>query len=99
MTAMHNVRSVETQKERYSRELAAYTLRQWEMARQAIDAGNEKPQDKSPNSSSRSRPAAQDSSRSSRTSQGIQSIDYAPSLHSHGGNLKHERRMVTSGRR
>lgn len=30
---------------------------------------------------------------------GIQSIDYAPSLHSHGGNLKHERRMVTSGRR
>ncbi|KAH9921988.1 uncharacterized protein BXZ73DRAFT_104246 [Epithele typhae] len=39
MTALYDPQSVEARKARYSRELAAYTLRQWDMAQQAGNEG------------------------------------------------------------
>lgn len=37
-----DMRSIETQKQRYSRELAEYTLRQWDTARQAMESTKSK---------------------------------------------------------
>ena len=50
MTAARDSQSVEARKARYSRELAAYTLRQWDLVRQSMEGGDNK--DKSADSPS-----------------------------------------------
>ncbi|KAH9937443.1 uncharacterized protein B0H18DRAFT_970634 [Fomitopsis serialis] len=77
--------SVETQKQRYSRELAEYTSRQWDVARQAMNS------EKAKDASRRTSPPKD---KSPRSSQGIQSIDYASRSFS-GGN--HEGRAIAAG--
>ena len=62
-TAYHrDMNSIETQKQRYSRELAEYTLRQWDIARQTMES--EKAKD--PTSSSLRVPSPKDKSRASQ---------------------------------
>jgi len=78
-----DMRSVESKKQRYSRELAEYTHRQWDTARQAMES--EKAKDDKKSSSRRSSSSSKDQIKSSRTSQGIQAIDYASRSHSGGG--------------
>ncbi|OCH96646.1 hypothetical protein OBBRIDRAFT_15612 [Obba rivulosa] len=81
MTAMHDARSIESQKERYSRELAAYTLRQWSSAYQTVEAAsNQTKDDKS--SKSRSSSINRDSGVQNEDDHnplhaGIQFADYA----------------------
>jgi len=76
--AIHDSHNIDMQKQRYSRELAAYTMQQWDMARQAVEAGKNQPKEKSSKRSSRSSSVSRDGkSPSSKSSQGIQSIDYA----------------------
>ncbi|TFY61463.1 hypothetical protein EVJ58_g4494 [Rhodofomes roseus] len=59
-TATHrDMRSVETQKQRYSRELAEYTLRQWDVARQAMDSEKAKDTSGRPSSPKDSSPRGQ----------------------------------------
>ena len=48
MTAMYDPHSIEARKARYSRELAAYTLRQWDLVRQAMETGDSKERDANP---------------------------------------------------
>ncbi|KZT06364.1 uncharacterized protein LAESUDRAFT_192886 [Laetiporus sulphureus 93-53] len=77
---MHDVPSVETQRQRYSRQLAEYTLLQWNIARQALE--RTKTQDKPSSPSDRSsESSSRDHERFSRTSQGIQPIDFATRSH------------------
>ncbi|KAL4243105.1 hypothetical protein ABKN59_001025 [Abortiporus biennis] len=52
--------NIETQKQQYSRELAAYTLRQWDVARQSLQTDNTEPGAKSSHRSSRSNSASRD---------------------------------------
>ncbi|KAH9947681.1 hypothetical protein B0H21DRAFT_737594 [Amylocystis lapponica] len=96
MTAMQNTRNLESQKQRYSRELAAYTLQQWNTARQALESSEHTPQERSSSRSRRSSSAQREQSRSSR-SQGVHSIDYArmPVNHADAGN--YEGRTVATG--
>ncbi|TFK90235.1 hypothetical protein K466DRAFT_543874 [Polyporus arcularius HHB13444] len=88
MTANRDAQSVEDRKARYSRELAAYTLRQWDLVRQAMESGPAGA-DKAMNSSQRDRSSSvpRDSDRSSRVS-GVHVHDYAQSPH----------RQMSSGR-
>ncbi|PCH33401.1 hypothetical protein WOLCODRAFT_147501 [Wolfiporia cocos MD-104 SS10] len=109
-TAVYGIQSVEAQKQRYSRELAAYTLRQWDSVRQAMP--NEKAREQ-PLSTSRSGQSPKDSGSSSRISHGqitplipgaeniltktvvgVQSIDFAS--RSRNG-VKHEGRSIAAG--
>ncbi|CCM01653.1 uncharacterized protein FIBRA_03714 [Fibroporia radiculosa] len=67
-TAFCDMSSVETQKQRYSRELAAYTLQQWELARrQALEKDRTK---NKPSSSSRTSAGPKDTNTTPRASQG-----------------------------
>ncbi|KAI0724296.1 hypothetical protein C8T65DRAFT_563272 [Cerioporus squamosus] len=80
MTAHQDVQSIEDRKARYSRELAAYTLRQWDLVRQAMEDGSAGA-DRATNESSqreRSTPVSRDSS---RVRSGIHAHDYAQSTH------------------
>ncbi|KAI0786057.1 hypothetical protein C8Q75DRAFT_773928 [Abortiporus biennis] len=52
--------NIETKKQQYSRELAAYTLRQWDVARQSLQTDNTEPGAKSSHRSSRSNSASRD---------------------------------------
>ena len=68
MTAIvHSMPPQETQRQRYSRELAEYTYRQWEMARRALELASSSPRrqpDGSPN------PQAVDNSKSQQVAKG-----------------------------
>ena len=73
MTAYHDPQSIEARKARYSQELAAYTLRQWDLVRQAMEQGDRNEGSGSPsprrqNSSSGSR----ETEASARLRQGTQ---------------------------
>ena len=74
MTAYHDAHSVEARKARYSRELAAYTLRQWDLVRQTMEEGATNPTDKSTSQLSQrdrsSSSATMDSETSSRSRSG-----------------------------
>ncbi|KAI0076255.1 hypothetical protein K474DRAFT_1663234 [Panus rudis PR-1116 ss-1] len=94
--ATTDVRSVEAQKQRYSRELAAYTLRQWDVARRSLEQNRGLAGQSQSHSSNLSRRDSNNNS-SSRTSQGIQSIDYARRSHRSAGGIGHEGRTVEPG--
>ncbi|OBZ78948.1 hypothetical protein A0H81_00518 [Grifola frondosa] len=67
MTAMHDQHSIELQKAQYSRELAAYTHQQWNVARQSMERDDDKSQENpSGGSNSGSRLAPRDPGKSSR---------------------------------
>ncbi|RPD63207.1 hypothetical protein L227DRAFT_417606 [Lentinus tigrinus ALCF2SS1-6] len=94
MTAHQKVQSLEDRKARYSQELAAYTLRQWDLVRQGMEDGTAVNRSSSQASQrERSVSTPRDSERSSRMRSGIQAHDYAQSAHQHmnGG------RAVTAG--
>lgn len=79
MTATHDARSIESQKERYSRELAAYTLRQWNSAYQAAEAANSQAKNNNSRSRSSSR-SHRDSGKSSWMPKG-QADERSPGAH------------------
>ncbi|CAL1696442.1 unnamed protein product [Somion occarium] len=82
MTAMKlDGRSSETtmQKQRYSRELAAYTFQQWDTARQALEQSRAQHTEKS--SSRRSSPVPRANGKPVRATSGILSVDYARKSH------------------
>ncbi|RDX56145.1 hypothetical protein OH76DRAFT_1396474 [Lentinus brumalis] len=91
MTANREAQSIEDRKARYSRELAAYTLRQWDLVRQAMESGSAG----ADNSSQRERSSSvpRESDRSSRVHSSVHVHDYAQSPHrqTSGG------RTVTAG--
>lgn len=64
-TGFRDMHAVESQKQRYSRELAAYTLRQWDVARQAMENGERGENMDAPMHSS-----SKDSNRPSKPAQG-----------------------------
>ena len=71
MTAYHDAHSVEARKARYSRELAAYTLRQWDLARQSMEDGSNRDKSASPQArQGRSRSVPRGSGKSTRIKQG-----------------------------
>ncbi|KAI0757255.1 hypothetical protein C8Q80DRAFT_1265207 [Daedaleopsis nitida] len=83
--AYQDAHSIEARKARYSQELAAYTLRQWDLVRQTMEddkRGEESKKTPSP-PRHRSGSVAREAERSSRTRQGIQVHDYAQSAHRH----------------
>ncbi|KAI0359137.1 hypothetical protein OH77DRAFT_1420685 [Trametes cingulata] len=80
MTSSRDAQSIEARKARYSRELAAYTLRQWDLVRQSMEDGGNRDKSATPPTSGRSRSVPRDSGRSSRI-QGIHAHDYAHSPH------------------
>ncbi|KAI0702468.1 hypothetical protein BC835DRAFT_1411023 [Cytidiella melzeri] len=86
---MTTTTEVEQQRQRYATELAEYTRRQWDMARQSLDRvrSNDKPQ-----SNGHSSPPKDNS----RAPQGIQSHDYAHHPHRRGANVAHEGRVVAA---
>ncbi|KAL4243106.1 hypothetical protein ABKN59_001025 [Abortiporus biennis] len=86
--------NIETQKQQYSRELAAYTLRQWDVARQSLQTDNTEPGAKSSHRSSRSNSASRDPT---LASQGIQSIDFAKRSHKPSLNIEPRGRQAHSG--
>ncbi|KAH8100511.1 hypothetical protein BXZ70DRAFT_1008011 [Cristinia sonorae] len=83
IAAIHDIQAVEIQKERYSRELAAYTLKQWDMARRSLEVARQQQDGKKSSRSSSRRRSATPDSRSSRGSEGIQAADYARRSHKH----------------
>ena len=71
MTAYHDAQSIEARKARYSRELAAYTLKQWDLVRQAMEEGQRDEKSASPPSrQDRSGSVPRDTEKSARTRQG-----------------------------
>ncbi|KAJ8501562.1 hypothetical protein ONZ51_g503 [Trametes cubensis] len=75
MTAARDSQSVEARKARYSRELAAYTLRQWDLVRQSMEGGDNK--DKSADSPSLIARQGNASDREHRPTPGVHAHDYA----------------------
>ena len=79
MTAYHDSQSIEARKARYSRELAAYTLRQWDLARQTMESSDStaqngtaaRPSTTSSRDRSRSGSVPPDSERAARIRQGM----------------------------
>ncbi|OJT15978.1 hypothetical protein TRAPUB_11703 [Trametes pubescens] len=72
MTSTRDAHTVEARKARYSRELAAYTLRQWDLVRQSTESdGDDNDRSATPSGShaDRSRSQPRDSDRPSRASQ------------------------------
>ncbi|EIW64917.1 uncharacterized protein TRAVEDRAFT_68613 [Trametes versicolor FP-101664 SS1] len=80
MTSTRDAHTIEARKARYSRELAAYTLRQWDLVRQSAESDGEH-RDSSASPSGRSRSQPRDNNTPSRASQGIHAHDYAHGLH------------------
>lgn len=78
MTANRDAQSIEDRKARYSRELAAYTLRQWDLVRQAMESGSAG----ADNSSQRERSSSvpRESDRSSRVHSSGSRSDWPMSL-------------------
>ena len=71
MTAYHDAQSIEARKARYSRELAAYTLKQWDLVRQAMEEGQRDEKSASPPSKQdMSGSVPRDTEKSARTRQG-----------------------------
>ncbi|TCD70080.1 hypothetical protein EIP91_005062 [Steccherinum ochraceum] len=106
MTAIHDIQATELQKERYSRELAAYTLKQWDTARRSLELSRSQ-RDKSKSPSRRSETPSPDATRARASSRaadgsahlpataGVQSVDYARRSHKRTTNgVGHESRTV-----
>lgn len=73
MTSTRDAHTIEARKARYSRELAAYTLRQWDLVRQSAESdGDDRDKSASPSGShsGRSRSLPRDNNKPSRASQG-----------------------------
>ncbi|KAI0336081.1 hypothetical protein GY45DRAFT_1316138 [Cubamyces sp. BRFM 1775] len=77
MTAARDSQSIEARKARYSRELAAYTLRQWDLVRQSMEDGENK--DKSTDSPGLPPRQGNASDREHRSTPGVHAHDYARS--------------------
>ncbi|KAI0094581.1 hypothetical protein BDY19DRAFT_29115 [Irpex rosettiformis] len=90
---MTTTSDVEQQRLRYASELAEYTRRQWDMARQSLEHTSSQPQEKNGCSGSTSSSPLKDIS---CASQGIQSHDYARRSHRRGGNIAHESRSIAA---
>ncbi|EJF66475.1 hypothetical protein DICSQDRAFT_164317 [Dichomitus squalens LYAD-421 SS1] len=83
MTAYHDPHSIEAKKARYSQELAAYTLRQWDSVRHSIEDGDSSESSGPPSQQQdRSRSASRDSETAARP-RGIQVHDYAQTSRRH----------------
>ncbi|KAI9066667.1 hypothetical protein FKP32DRAFT_1673671 [Trametes sanguinea] len=80
MTGPRDPQSVEARKARYSRELAAYTLRQWDLVRRSMEDGNNREKSASPPGLP-SRQGSSDVNGDLRSTPGIQAHDYAQSPH------------------
>ncbi|KAI0639152.1 hypothetical protein C8Q77DRAFT_1152152 [Trametes polyzona] len=77
MTGTRDSQTIEARKARYSRELAAYTLRQWDLVRQSMEDGSNRDKSASPQ-------ARQDNGHvndDARSTPGIHAHDYAQSPH------------------
>ncbi|KAI0343942.1 hypothetical protein BDW22DRAFT_1427607 [Trametopsis cervina] len=98
MTAQSDV---ETQRQRYANELAEYTRRQWDLARQSLEqrrGGGGVPNAHSNNREKHGQNGRdkESSGRGGAGSQGIQSHDYAHRSHRRGGGIAHESRAVAA---
>ncbi|KAI8995365.1 hypothetical protein BD414DRAFT_479323 [Trametes punicea] len=78
MTSPRDPQSVEARKARYSRELAAYTLRQWDLVRRSMDNASHRDKSASPPGLP-SRQGDVNVNGNPRSTPGIQVHDYAQS--------------------
>ncbi|KAI0768538.1 hypothetical protein BD413DRAFT_479203 [Trametes elegans] len=82
MTRSYDSQSIEARKARYSRELAAYTLRQWDLVRQSMEDGDNRDKSATPPSSSRQgRSWNTSADNDARSTPGVHVHDYAQSPH------------------
>ncbi|KDQ54761.1 hypothetical protein JAAARDRAFT_37860 [Jaapia argillacea MUCL 33604] len=87
--------SPESQKQRYSQELAAYTLRQWNSARQSIERQS---QDSDGSKSNKSSPPAH-MTEANGTEQGTQAVDYARRSRRRCDDENYRQQEPSNGRR
>ncbi|PIL29616.1 hypothetical protein GSI_08253 [Ganoderma sinense ZZ0214-1] len=92
MTAIADIKSVETRKAMYSQELAAYTRRQWDMVRRAMEDGSGSHAANAPPRQQESASATPDTASTSRLRHGIRARDFALATHRH---LNGQRNMAT----
>ncbi|KAH9853138.1 hypothetical protein C2E23DRAFT_885118 [Lenzites betulinus] len=80
MTGTRDAQTIDAHMARYSRELAAYTLRQWDLVRQSAEGGNNA-REKSSTPPSSHQESTSHPNDDPRSTPGIHARDYARSLH------------------
>ena len=102
---------LDAEKQRYANELAAYTRRQWDVARRSLELNQSRPKENGSQSDASSSSSQSSSTRGSQGTHfypivwdgcqtihgaGMQSRDYAHRSHMRGGSMSHESRAVAA---